>query len=242
MEFDEQLNDNLSWRVMCEVMRYAPGRFILLETHPGGGMYDCLSLYDKEGTHFVDFNRAGRIHFWTILRGDTLLPNNNIIDPIDYKREIQKGVSSKEIVDKICEAIDVPYQKKHPQSDTTVIMMRYIAAFMSHAAFGIYRWTCQNGYYDSSGLLGSQIQHEFFLKFPLASQSLSSYDRSRTSFDTAYHFWFLCRNGKPRLCLNTRGTLFDRHDNEYDLISLYQEENRSMWRVVGKTAGHEMKG
>lgn len=59
-----QLAETLSWRLLTKFWQRFPDRYALIETHPGGGMYDCLSLAEcKDGFHSIlDVNRGGSLH------------------------------------------------------------------------------------------------------------------------------------------------------------------------------------
>ena len=37
-----------SWRLTAELVRRYPDRFSVIETHPGGGQYDCITLIDED--------------------------------------------------------------------------------------------------------------------------------------------------------------------------------------------------
>src|SRR5947209_4019758 len=60
----------IGWKILAEVFRrhHAGARLCLLETHPCGGQYDCLSLYSgefPEAVHLCDFNQASsHFHVW----------------------------------------------------------------------------------------------------------------------------------------------------------------------------------
>ena len=71
MEASYRLCKIASWRLVGELHRRVPGAFNVYETHPGGGMYDCLSLYDRNAEHIADFNRGGSLHFFNRLDGRT---------------------------------------------------------------------------------------------------------------------------------------------------------------------------
>jgi hypothetical protein len=52
-----------SWRLCSEVARRYPDDLRIIETHPGGGQYDCLTLTSRhEPESLLDANRVGRIH------------------------------------------------------------------------------------------------------------------------------------------------------------------------------------
>lgn len=51
-----QARESLSWQIAVLLLRMHPGRLRLVETHPGGGTYDCLSMYDRSD------QRRGELH------------------------------------------------------------------------------------------------------------------------------------------------------------------------------------
>jgi hypothetical protein len=44
MIINRQLIEIASWRLISDICRRYPETFTIIETHPGGGLYDCLSL------------------------------------------------------------------------------------------------------------------------------------------------------------------------------------------------------
>jgi hypothetical protein len=54
--------ERLSWSVAAQLLEWFPD-LVVLETHPGGGQYDCLSLAAPSARDVViDMNRQGSIH------------------------------------------------------------------------------------------------------------------------------------------------------------------------------------
>ncbi len=45
---NKQLTEIASWRIVSELIRRHPEKFTVIETHPGGGQYDCLSPYSMQ--------------------------------------------------------------------------------------------------------------------------------------------------------------------------------------------------
>ena len=44
---------------MSEIVWRYPGVYRVIETHPGGGQYDCLSVRDDRFQEVVSINRRG---------------------------------------------------------------------------------------------------------------------------------------------------------------------------------------
>ena len=200
---NRQLIEIASWQVINELHRRHPTKFKVIETHPGGGMYDCLSIFstaDREPRHIADFNRAGRLH----------------------------------IFDKVTDLLGLSIPQKRPPSTPTTLVYRFISAFLTHTAFGVEDWRCRNGFIDTSGYGGGVSS--VFDKFPQAQERLRVELKDDIFQSPAYRFWFLRKNEKPVLCLETTGTLWNKKGKEFNLAELYKEERR-VWPMVIKVAG-----
>ncbi|MFM8856933.1 MAG: PGN_0703 family putative restriction endonuclease, partial [Actinomycetota bacterium] len=63
-----ELDDDLelaTWGIVEAFDRWFDHRFSVVETHPGGGQYECISLVDHSREYprsVVDLNRTGRVH------------------------------------------------------------------------------------------------------------------------------------------------------------------------------------
>lgn len=57
----------------------------------------------------------------------------------------------------------------------------------------------------------------------------------------SYRFWFLRKNGKPIVCLETSGFVWIRNEAKtHDLMDLYNKNNRNIWSTVVAAAGSLM--
>lgn len=237
----EQLIENLSWRVVCEIMRRYPDRFFPLELHPGGGLYDCLALCTGEGVQVMHFNRVGQLHIFAVCRGKEWHKAGGPVESIDYEQELKRDVSSRALIDRVCRAMGLRVPTQLPKGTASVMMARYISAFLAHTTFGRDRWRFLNGMCDTSGY-GTGSREEYFAAISKTQKALGEVrpDNLRC-FDAPYHFWFLLRNGEPRLCLSLDGRLWDCRSTEWDLMEEYTRLDRNLWRLVVQTAGDEMK-
>ena len=57
---NKQLIEIASWRIVSELYRRHPGKFKIIETHPGGGQYDCLSL-QAENQDIADITELDKL-------------------------------------------------------------------------------------------------------------------------------------------------------------------------------------
>ncbi len=142
---NRQLREIASWRFACELIRRYPNKFIIIETHPGGGTYDCLSLYTKKEEHCADLNRGGRFHVF--MRFDGL---HKDVDAYPIWDELSRKEDYPGILDILCRMMGLPIPHRLPPSTPAVLVYRFIAAFLAHSCFGVDYWECRNGEFDSS--------------------------------------------------------------------------------------------
>ncbi len=227
---NRQLVEIASWRLVSELYQRYPGRFRVIETHPGGGQYDCLSLYDTELRHVADFNRTGRFHVFHRCDDDPRIP-----EPWYVWSEMVGSGSPKSVLDRICTMIGLPVPEQLPPSTPTTLVYRFIAAFLSHAVFGRAHWECRNGFCDTSGY-GGGVRDDF-TGFPGARERLRIRLPDSILNQPAYRFWFLRKADTPLLCLETSGKVW--HGGEmkpHSLMNEYQKTHR-IWPVVYTLAG-----
>jgi hypothetical protein len=225
-----QLIEIASWRIVSELHRRYPERFKVIETHPGGGQYDCLSLYDGE-VHIADFNRCGRFHVFHRYDNEPKLPQ-----PLDIWSEMLNTKDVRSVLDRVSMMLGLPIPDRLPPTTPTTLVYRFIATFLSHAVFGIHRWECRNGFFDTSGYGGGVVKD--FKRFEGARRRLEVGLPDDILRQPAYRFWFLRRNDVPELCLETTGLAWQPGIEEpCDLMGLYRKDRR-VWSVIGIVAGH----
>ena len=146
-EPSRQLVEIASWRMVAEMVRRHPG-IRVIESHPGGGMYDCLDLILADDpaalTPRITVNRVGRAHF----RLDTEAPAHSWDD---FWCEYLAADDSREIIRRMEALAGLAAPRRLPVSTAAVVTYRFIAAFLAHSAFGLERWECRSGRYDTSG-------------------------------------------------------------------------------------------
>jgi len=79
---DRALIEAASWRLAAEVCRHLP-HLAIIETHPGGGLYDCLTLVTSDFKPVARLNRVGSVVLHQVWEGvfsvwPTLLEPNSV--------------------------------------------------------------------------------------------------------------------------------------------------------------------
>jgi hypothetical protein len=229
-----------SWTLTTEVVRRYPDRFSVIETHPGSGQYDCITLIDEDkdsNLSKIDLNRVGSI--WVHRRDHSVWTSR------DCWQEVVTADDLRPQLDRLRVHAGLPpvglaAADRLPRSTRSVVAYRVIAAFMAHQVFSGAAWRCLTGYLDSSGM-GGGVRGQFFDKFPEARERMAN---SVTLFDedwqAAYGFWFLAKDDEPRLAIEPgQGTAWASDGRKIDLFAKYQRTHK-IWPVVWAAAGHLM--
>ena len=226
-----------SWRLAANLIRRHPRELLCLETHPGGGQYDCLTLVarnDQSSIHTTQLNREGSLAIHTKNGGADALRNESIWADLARTSDLAS------IVNEIERHAGLAMPSSTPAATDYSVSIRFIAAFLSHSSIGRLRWEARSGYVDTSGY-GGGVRREWFDMFPGAAERLRSREREDFLSEPAYRFWFLVETddegqSRPRLAIEaTHSTAWDESDVRYDLMDLYRTRRR-IWNVVSQVA------
>jgi hypothetical protein len=198
----------------------------LIETHPGGGQYECLSLIEfaADSHSVLDVNRGGgSVH---VHQG---------CNPQSWPNWFDRMLDdSRRFLDEIGDAIGIEAPKKLPKSTPATISFRYICEFLTHAVGRLEQWECRNGFCDTSGYGGGK-QESWFASFPAVQADRPVKPLADGRFSPAYGYWFLLKNTEPMLCFDIDGQLHMRDGQVHDLATLYAKHKR-MWPMIADTA------
>ena len=193
-----------SWMAVAQLQRRYGGVFQVIETHPGGGQYDCLSLYTPDHGHVADFNRQGRFHAWRQHGGP--------VASLDIWPRLIGNPDPTEVLDEICELIEIPLPPAPPPPSPPVLACLFIAEFLRQAEAGSSTWQALNGCLDTSDYTeGIRVPCD---RFPGAAKRLSVRLGSDPASQPAYRFWFLHDERRPRLCVELVGLVWRENEPE----------------------------
>lgn len=229
---NRRLEEILSWRFVTEFWRRFPDRFDLIEAHPGGGQYDCLAMLTKgqNSAIAIDVNRGGgsvHIHKDALGLGGDMSVHSDWI-------ERMLGPEPDKFLDEIAHEARLTVPKKLAASTPAALTFRYISDFLTHSVGRLEHWECRNGFEDTSGY-GGGVRRQLFEQFPLLGEENTLRHGSPIFGELAYNFWFLSKDEKPMLCLDTSGRVFRRDGTSHDLCKLYQRDHR-VWPLICATA------
>jgi len=193
-----------SWTIVSEIVRRVPKLLRVIETHPGGGQYDCLSIIRADNrSHLCALNRLGS--FTAFHWFDT---GHDCWAQMDVWTRISRGDSTKNIIAEICHAIRVPTPQKLPPGTTPSLTYRIMTAMLQTKMFSPVRWSVRNGFHDSSGFCECGIRKGLFSKFQGLNTPGESEKAGSSRLARGYDFWFLCRDDEPVVCFDVTGLTF----------------------------------
>jgi hypothetical protein len=217
MELSRTLYEIISWNLMAELLRRHPEAGSLIETHPCDGMYDCLTLFQKETVACL--NRGGS---FTVFQGaDARVEREHIWLPSLCENGFRK------VLDAMTAALGLSLPDKLPPTTPEVLTYRIIAMLLAQNAFQKSPLNCLNGQLDTSGY-GDQSEREaWFEAVSAAKQSRDAMDRSKCLMgNPRYHFWFLIRDQRLAFALSTDGMAYTKSGKAVDLMTSYRATQR----------------
>lgn len=173
-----------SWWIASELVRRHP-ELRLIETHPGGGQYDCLTLLRDEST-VVDLNRAGAIHF----NGET--PSELAMTWLECFAHDDPHLSVKQIE----AASGLTSPSPTPATSPAALVYRAVARVLAALVDDRDWWDVRNERVDSSNAYSTE-PHGYVSLSPRAAELATQARPDDLLGDPAYRFWALLRSDEP---------------------------------------------
>ena len=114
--------------------------------------------------------------------------------------------------------------------------MRAIAQLLAPTTFDRRRFECRNGYYYGSN--GGAVRWDWFNAFPRSIPRLRTGGHTDFRGEPAFRFWFVLRDGDPRLAFEDTGWAWTLQGEEIDIVDLYQRAGTL--QVVAVRLGTEL--
>ncbi len=226
----------MSWRVAAELVRRHPARLRVIETHPGGGQYDCLTIIDREANDggCITLNRVGGVH---VLRR---FDDPRVVQPYDRYHDFWGAyleASPRKVLRALERRAGLPDVSSVPATTPSTLSIRFAAACVAPTAFGIRRWEWRNGFEDTSGWVGGP-REELFTAFPIIAARRAIRDDD-DPLAPEHRFWFLLRDDEPITAMEATGTAWTREGRRVALIEAYRSAGRRLLPVVDEVLGAE---
>lgn len=217
MNLDERLINVQSWWIASELLRRHPD-LGLIETHPGGGTYDCLTVVEwaAQPSRRVDLNRNGSIH---------VAGSGGAFSWADERGRRDRHWALKTI--ERAAGLDAP--TKTPAATPRSLIFRFCYRVVLSALNTRDTWDVRCARIDSSGDVFSNGDVD---GFPTAAQSARSVRNDDPYGDGLYRFWKVLRAGEVVLLADIDGLLHHRAGPPTDISKRYAQLNRSMARLT----------
>jgi hypothetical protein len=221
-----------AWWIAAELVRRHPGGLRVIETHPGGGLYDCISIYrtgSPDGEPLVaHLNLLGHITHGRWFHGDA-------DDGTDRRFNWFEVIASNDRRGYVIEQLERVEGLSSPKATPRTTRRSIGPLLLAHAALTISaphsRWNIRNAYCDTSGY--DSGLYEWARAFP----DLDLTPRPGDLFgEPGYRYWgVLDDEGRARCAIDTSRGLAWRADEpgrSIDLIGEYEKRQRDLIRVA----------
>ncbi|MFI8588453.1 hypothetical protein ACIGG9_26855 [Pseudonocardia alni] len=217
-----------SWWIASEIVRRSPELF-LIETHPGGGQYDCLSLMRRtstETTTLIHLNRVGSIHAHDG-SGRSLL--------ITWS-EALAAAGGHNVVRRLEVTAGLHPARQAPATSPRVLTYRVIARILTSLVDDRHFWDARSGQLDSSGMDSVASAGPEVTRFPSVQNALRERRLDDPLDPPGCRFWLLLKDSEPVAVLDTSGHLHLPGRPPKELLPMYRE-SRSLTTTIGSALG-----
>ncbi|MGH3703464.1 MAG: hypothetical protein ACRDT9_02440 [Agromyces sp.] len=201
-----------SWWIASELASRHPDH-IVYEIHPGGGMYDCLTLAQpgRDGPGVIMLNREGTIHVHAPIDGGT-----------DFGLTWANALSADsphDVVKQLEIAARIQLARKRPPTTQRTLVYRVIAAFLALQLNDRHQWDARSEFLDTSGYGGGA--RGYLAGFPDARNAADGAKLIGIPGEPESHFWAVLRNGEPIAVMSINGMLYTG-ESTIELLPLYR--------------------
>ena len=144
----------LAWWIAAEMIRRHPNEIRAIETHPGGGQYDCVSLYRRhaEDALVAHMNLEGHITHESWFGNPGGESDSGVADPrLNWLEVLAAKDRRKYVIEALEGVCGFTSPSKTPQTAKKSIGPRLIARFAG-TAFTTRTWHIRNAVHDSAGM------------------------------------------------------------------------------------------
>lgn len=218
MRLDQRLVVLQSWWVASELARRHPSLGII-ETHPGGGTYDCLSIMHWQSlpSSLVDLNREGSLH---------VHPDH--IGALSWEEELQ-AEDRRSTVRHLEELAGLNPPSRTPSTTPRSLTFRVAYQLLLLGLNDRNAWDVRNARIDTSGYSDSRGDVD---GFPTAQRAARDQRADDPYGDPLYRFWKVSHDGRTVMVLDIDGSAHFRSGHPADLQDHFCKANRSVEAVA----------
>ncbi len=192
------LIEAFSWRVASEMSVRFPDRIEIIETHPGGGTYDCLTLVLTPATgrcERIDLNRNGSAHVHS---------KDDFVSVSDFWERCVASDDLRDPIAELCElaGLKAGVEEVLPTTEES-LCFSIMANVTSALALDARPWRWESVVLDTSH--GVELRGDILEAFPrVRTLPLTQQDVDHRVHE-AYRYWGLMVNGGPAALVDVRG-------------------------------------
>lgn len=221
MNLERRLIYVQSWWLASELIRRTPGLGII-ETHPGGGQSDCLSVIrwgSQQPQTLAHLNRAG-----TIQVGGDLFPR------ITWEQDRQSP-DRHHCVKLIESRAGLKGAGQAAQTTAPVLVGRVAYHLLLTTLNDKTTWCVSNVRLDTGGYGDGDGD---VIGFPSAEAAVTQRREDDPWGDSRYRFWHVLKGEQRVGVLDNDGVLHLRDCEPVDLMALYRSSGRSITQVAAQ--------
>jgi len=234
---DTSISNALAWWVAAELLRRHPGALQVIETHPGGGQYNCVSVYrsplSSPSSALVDMNVDPGTHLTHASWFDRMGERFNWLEVLLAADRREYVVEQLERV----EGLTVP--PRTPSTTEQSIGALVIASFLERSILGPSHWTAANAVGD--GEYGANPRTDLLEALPELREEYGA-AASEPGIESLYGVWFVgsASGGgpfamdQPAFAVDLAGGRLWKPGggSSIDLMAKYQSVDRSLDALV----------
>lgn len=227
MNLSERLINLQSWWVASELLRRHP-ELQLVETHPSGGLYDCLTIIGERGTHelHIDLNRVGRMHVHTPMASKFDRTRWGIEHPVEWSTE--RDQTDRRLIARFLEdAVGLAAPTQTPVTTPKSLAFRAIYQLLLFALNEEAEWDARNAQLDSADMM-SDYKLPYFDNIKTAQDALHRGKSHSGQAISRYDFWGMLRDDRCLGLFQTDGTLHLPDRDPVSLMSVYNANKRDI--------------
>ena len=228
MNLQQRMVNLQSWWVASELIRRHP-ELELIETHPGGGQYDCLSVLSADGAHklHIDLNRNGRMHIHSGTPSWFDSARWDIRHPVEWSTESEQE-DRRRIPRFLEDATGLLPPAQTPVTTSKTLGFRIIYHLLLFSLNEAEHCDIRNGELDSSGMY-SDSERPYFAGIESAQIALRhSRPLGCKAHVPQYDFWGVLRDGRCLGLLQNDGTLHRPNTEPVNLMETYNSNKRDI--------------
>lgn len=257
MNFNYRITEAITWALIADLMRRheATAGLRVIETHPGGGQYDCRSIVQLSDGHWgndVSFNLQSGNASCSGAFGEEQRRVEHPIwagedqgwDRLAYIDAVLQAEHRMQVVNLLEAKLGLPSPSRSPATTRHALSYRVMAEVAKRSILDgpVIRW--ENGREDTSGWEPSDPVHTALRRVPEIASLLDKADKGRLRSPTdlpGYRYWIWTLREESHAdteivaiidaidCLLYR---LNGKDKPLDLMNRYNEVGRDVRRLV----------